>query len=166
MEGSMDKIKDCINTIGDLYGKAESQTINQSRNPIEHGVSGHDVQRKSLFFRAVSSSVLHLFYILLLIVALGTEFILGYFLSKDKSILYISSTTFFVLICLLVIIIYFSNKRFSKIDSVKYSLFLACLTSILVCIGLVVLGFLLHSHIGLENGNLNFDYNIFISKIL
>ena len=164
MEGSMDKFKDCLDTIGDLYRKAESQTINQSRNAIEHGVAGHDVQRKSLLFSAVYSSILYVFYTLILIVAVGLEFILGYLVSKDKSMLFFPPITFFVSIVILVIFIYCSNKRFSKDDLVKYSLSLMCLTSILVCVGLAVLGFLLYDHITLENGNLNFDYNIFTLK--
>lgn len=160
----MDKFKDCLNTIGDLYRKAESQTINQSRNPIEHGFAGHDVQRKSLLFSAVYSSILCVFYTLILIAVVGLEFILGYLVSKDKSMLFFPPITFFVSIVILVIIIYCSNKRFSKDGLVKYSLSLVCLTSILVCVGLAVLGFLLYDHITLENGNLNFDYNIFTLK--
>lgn len=160
----MDELRDCLNAIGELYGKAVSQTINQSRHPVEHGFARHDDQRKWLLFRAVYSSILYTFFNLILIVILCLEFISGYLIAKDKSVFYLSLFTYILFIILVSIFICFFNKHFSKNELVKYSLYLFVLISILAVCGLEILGFLLHENISLKDGQLYFDYNIFTLK--
>lgn len=151
---------DNFDSIKELFSKTISQANSQAMNPVEYGVAEKTVQRNTIFFKALVRSIFLTLYTFSLVCAVYLICRIGYVVTGQDSIFFLSLVTFLIFTVLIAVAAIKLKSKYSDNKVRDYMLYLFGIVPVAVGIGGVVLACFFHGNVS-SDGTIFFDYAVF-----